>query len=119
MKIIVQNTPGWNFKTRLYIPLTNMASRQRGQQRAADVIKLDKAVYTIEFLGTWKSSIILILKWSNSTTLERVPDYIFVLSASEWIERTNAIGIIVKDATAGRTPIRILHLNSVLQSAYL
>ena len=40
-------------------------------------------------------------KWSNLTTLEFLPT--FVLSASEWIEQTNAIGIRSKAGRYGGT----------------
>ncbi|KGE14243.1 KilA domain-containing protein [Sphingobacterium deserti] len=43
----------------------------------------------------------------------------FVLSVSEWIEKTDAIGIIVKKGnTAEPKPIKILPSNSALPLAY-
>ena len=48
--------------------------------------------------------IIQILKWWNLTTLKLqagLPN--FVLSATEWLEKTNAIGIIVKKGKYGGT----------------
>lgn len=123
-KIIVKNTQinVLNFKEQDYISLTDMASAKEGDSRAADVIKnWIRSRYTIEFLGTWEiihNPNFKVVKFDHFRKSAGLPS--FVLSASEWIEQTNAIGIIVKkDATAGRTPIRILHLNSVLQSAYL
>ena len=123
-KIIVQNTQinVLNFKEQDYISLTDMASAKEGDSRAADVIKnWIRSRYTIEFLGTWEiihNPNFKVVKFDHFRKSAGLPS--FVLSASEWIEQTNAIGIIVKkDATVGRTPIRILHLNSVLQSAYL
>ena len=66
-KIIVQNTQitVLNFEKQDYISLTDMASAKEGDNRAADVIKnWIRNRYTIP-----------ILKWSNSTTLERVRAY--------------------------------------------
>ena len=77
-KIIVQNTPisVLNLEEQDYISLTDMASAKEGDSRAADVIKTwIRNSYTIEFLAHGKLFIILILKWSNSTTLGKVHAY--------------------------------------------
>ena len=78
-----------------------MASAKEGDSRAADVIKnWIRSRYTIEFLGTWEIIHNPNFKVVNSTTFGvRMPS--FVLSASEWIEQTNAIGIIVKKGRYG------------------
>ena len=58
-----------------------MANGQKDESRAADVIRnWIRTRYTIEFLGT----------------CEMIHTPNFTLSASEWIDKTNAIGIIVK-----------------------
>jgi len=54
-------------------------------------------VIRLNFWVLESKSIILILKWWNLTTLKRqagLPS--FVLSVSEWIDKTSAIGIIVR-----------------------
>ena len=88
-----------------YISLTDMANGRIDQSRAADVIKnWLRTRYAIEFLGTWE-----ILHNPNFKVVEF--DHFksqaglvgFVLSASEWIENTNAIGLIVRKGKYGGT----------------
>lgn len=88
-----------------YISLTDMANGRADQSRAADVIKnWLRTRYAIEFLGTWE-----ILHNPNFKVVEF--DHFksqaglvgFVLSASEWIEATSAIGLIVKKGRYGGT----------------
>ena len=88
-----------------YISLTDMANGRSDQTRAADIIKnWLRTRYAIEFLGTWE-----ILHNPNFKVVEF--DHFksqaglvgFVLSASEWIETTNAIGLIVKKGRYGGT----------------
>ena len=60
-----------------YICITDIAKAKVGESRGADVVKnwmRNRA--TLEFLGTWEKSIILLLKWSNSTTLKAKQVYI-------------------------------------------
>ena len=106
-KIIVQNTPITilSLKEQDYISLTDMASAKEGNSRAADVIKnWIRGRYTIEFLGTWEVihnpnfKVVELDHFRNSAGLPS-----FVLSASEWIDRTNAIGIVVKKGRYGGT----------------
>ena len=106
-KIIVQNTQinVLNFKEQDYISLTDMASAKEGDSRAADVIKnWIRSRYTIEFLGTWEiipHPTFKVVKFDHFRKSAGLPS--FVLSASEWIEQTNAIGIIVKKGRYGGT----------------
>ena len=106
-KIIVQNTQinVLNFKEQDYISLTDMASAKEGDSRAADVIKnWIRSRYTIEFLGTWEiihNPNFKVVEFDHFRKSAGLPS--FVLSASEWIERTNAIGIIVKKGRYGGT----------------
>ena len=106
-KIIVQNTQinVLNFKEQDYISLTDMASAKEGDSRAADVIKnWIRRRYTIEFLGTWEiihNPNFKVVKFDHFRKSAGLPS--FVLSASEWIEQTNAIGIIVKKGRYGGT----------------
>lgn len=106
-KIIVQNTQinVLNFKEQDYISLTDMASAKEGDSRAADVIKnWIRSRYTIEFLGTWEiihNPNFKVVKFDHFRKSAGLPS--FVLSASERIEQTNAIGIIVKKGRYGGT----------------
>ncbi len=92
-KITVQNTPiiVLSVENEDYISLTDMATAKDGSNRSADIIEnwLGNR-YIIEFLGTWEFII--------SAGLPS-----FVLSASKWIESTNAIGFIVKKGRYGGT----------------
>ena len=106
-KIIVQDTliTVLNFEEQDYISLTDMASAKEGESRAADVIKnWIRSRYTIEFLGTWEvihNPNFKVVEFDHFRKSAGLPS--FVLSASEWIERTNAIGIIVKKGRYGGT----------------
>jgi hypothetical protein len=106
-KIIVQNTPitVLNLEEQDYISLTDMASAKEGGSRAADVIKnWIRSRYTIEFLGTWEvihNPNFKVVEFDHFRKSAGLPS--FVLSASEWIDRTNAIGIVVKKGRYGGT----------------
>ena len=107
VKIIVQDTliTVLNFEEQDYISLTDMASAKEGDSRAADVIKnWIRSRYTIEFLGTWEvihNPNFKVVEFDHFRKSAGLPS--FVLTASEWIERTNAIGIIVKKGRYGGT----------------
>lgn len=106
-KIIVQNTQITilNFEEQDYISLTDMASAKEGDSRAADVIKnWIRSRYTIEFLGTWEvihNPNFKVVEFDHFRKSAGLPS--FVLSASEWIERTNAVGIVVRKGRYGGT----------------
>ena len=106
-KIIVQNTPVTVISVgeRDYISLTDMATAKDGDNRSADIIKnWLRNRYTIEFLGTWEvihNPNFKVVEFDHFRMSAGLPS--FVLSASEWIERTNAIGIIVKKGRYGGT----------------
>ena len=60
--------------------------------------------YTIEFLGTWEmiqNPNCKVVEFEHSRMQAGLPS--FVISASEWIEKTNAIGIIVNKGRYGGT----------------
>ena len=105
--IIVQNTKvtilGLNGED--FISLTDMASAKSGENRSADVIKnWLRNRYTIEFLGTWEiihNPNFKVVEFDHFRISAGLPT--FVLSASEWIEKTNAIGIVVKKGRYGGT----------------
>ncbi len=106
-KINVQNTEiaVINIKGHDYISLTDMAGAKGNESRAADVIKnWLRNRYTIEFLGTWEmihNPDFKVVEFDHFKMDAGLPS--FVLSCSEWIEETNAIGIIVKKGRYGGT----------------
>ena len=106
-KITVQNTQitVLQWAEQDYISLTDMASAKEGDSRSADIIKnWIRNRYTIEFLGTWEiihNSDFKVVEFDHFRKSAGLPS--FVLSASEWIERTNAIGLIVKKGRYGGT----------------
>ena len=106
-KIIVQNTEitVLSQDEKDYISLTDMANGKQDESRAADVIKnWIRTRYTIEFLGTWEmihNPNFKVVEFDHFKMQAGLPS--FTLSASEWIEKTNAIGIIVKKGRYGGT----------------
>ena len=106
-KITVQNTPITilSVKEQDYISLTDMATAKEGDNRSADIIKnWLRNRYTIEFLGTWEvihNPNFKVVEFDHFRMSAGLPS--FVLSASEWIDRTNAVGIIVKKGRYGGT----------------
>ncbi len=106
-KITVQNTQRTvlRWEEQDYISLTDMASAKEGDSRAADVIKnWIRGRYTIEFLGTWEiihNPNFKVVEFDHFRKSAGLPS--FVLSASEWIERTDAIGLIVRKGRYGGT----------------
>lgn len=106
-KINVQNTEVTviNFEEKDYISLTDMTGAKENESRAADVIKnWLRNRYTIEFLGTWEmihNPDFKVVEFDHFKMQAGLPS--FVLSCSEWIEKTNAIGIIVKKGRYGGT----------------
>lgn len=107
VKITVQNTQinVFHWEEQDYISLTDMASAKDGDSRSADIIKnWIRNRYTIEFLGTWEiihNPNFKVVEFDHFRRNAGLPS--FVLSASEWIERTNAIGIVVKKGRYGGT----------------
>lgn len=88
-----------------YICITDIAAAKSDSSRAADVIKnWLRNRNTLEFLGTWEQ-----IYNSNFKVVEfdhfkaEAGLHTFVLSASEWIEKTNAIGLFVKKGRYGGT----------------
>lgn len=105
--ITVQDIPVtiMNVDQRDYISLTDMAKARTDAGRAADVIKnWLRARSTLEFLGTWE-----IMYNPNFKVVEfdhfkgEAGLHTFTLSAKEWIEKTNAIGIYVQAGRYGGT----------------
>lgn len=88
-----------------YISLTDMANAKESESRAADIIKnWLRNRYTLEFLGTWEqihNPNFKVVKFDHFKTQAGLPS--FVMSVSEWIEQTDAIGVIVKKGKYGGT----------------
>jgi hypothetical protein len=88
-----------------FISLTDMAKGKNDHSRAADIIKnWLRNRYTVEFIGTWE-----VINNPNFKVVEfdhfksQAGLHSFVLSVSEWIEKTNAIGLMVKKGKYGGT----------------
>jgi hypothetical protein len=75
-----------------YISLTDMANAKEGEARAADIIKnWLRTRTTLEFLGTWEqlyNTDFKVVEFDHFKMQAGLPS--FVLSTSEWIEKTNA-----------------------------
>ncbi len=106
-KITVQQTDITvvNINDQDYISLTDMANAKESESRAADIIKnWLRNRYTIEFLGTWEiihNPSFKVVEFDHFRIQARLPS--FVLSVSEWIEATNAMGLVVKKGRYGGT----------------
>ena len=88
-----------------YICLTDMAKARTDSSRAADVIKnWLRARATLEFLGTWEMMYnpnFKVVEFDHFRSEAGL--HTFTLSAKEWIEKTNAIGIYVQAGRYGGT----------------
>jgi KilA-N domain len=88
-----------------FICLTDMANAKESESRAADIIKnWLRNRYTLEFLGTWEllnNKDFKVVEFDHFKMQAGLPS--FVLSVSEWIEKTNAIGLLVKMGKYGGT----------------
>lgn len=88
-----------------YISLTDMANAKESESRAADIIKnWLRTRYAIEFLSVWEQINNPNFKVVESDHFKMQAGLTsFVISASEWIKKTNAIGLIVKKGKYGGT----------------
>jgi hypothetical protein len=106
-KIKVQNTEITIVKVedQDYISLTDMANAKESESRAADNIKnWLRNRFTLEFIGTWEqinNSNFKVVEFDHFKTKAGLPS--FVLSVSEWLEKTAAIGFVVKKGKYGGT----------------
>ncbi|MDD2797930.1 MAG: KilA-N domain-containing protein [Bacteroidales bacterium] len=106
-KITVQNADisVVRFNEQDYISLTDMANAKESESRAADIIKnWLRNRYTLEFLGTWEivhNPNFKVVEFDHFKTQAGLPS--FVLSASEWVEKTSAIGLMVRKGKYGGT----------------
>ena len=106
-KIIVKDTEITiiSVEEKDYISLTDMVNAKESESRAADIIKnWLRNRYTLEFLGTWElinNPTFKVVEFDHFKSQAGLPS--FVLSVSEWIEKTDAVGIIVKKGKYGGT----------------
>ena len=104
--IIVKGIPITTFKrsNEDYISLTDIA-RNKNAEEPKDVVKnWMRSRTTIEFLGIWEqlnNPDFKGVEFDSFKMQAGLPT--FVLSVSEWIEKTNAIGMIVKMGKYGGT----------------
>jgi hypothetical protein len=88
-----------------YISLTDMANAKESGSRAADIIKnWLRNRYTLEFLGTWEiinNPNFKVVEFDHFKSQAGLPS--FVMSVSEWIQKTDAIGIVVQKGKYGGT----------------
>lgn len=88
-----------------YICITDMAKARTDRSRAADVIKnWIRTRTTLEFLGAWEKIYnpnFKVVEFDHFKTQAGLPS--FVLSPSQWSEKTNAIGIFSKAGRYGGT----------------
>ena len=88
-----------------YICLTDMAKAKDGDARAADIIKnWIRTRTTLEFLGAWEviyNPHFKVVEFDHFKMQAGLPT--FVLSPSQWIEKTNAIGLYVNAGRYGGT----------------
>ena len=106
-KIKVENTEitVLSIEEKDYISLTDMANAKESESRAADIIKnWLRTRYAIEFLSVWEqinNPDFKVVESDHFKMQAGMPS--FVLSATEWIETTGAIGIIVRKGKYGGT----------------
>ena len=88
-----------------YVSLTDMAKARTDASRAADIIKnWLRARSTLEFLGTWEilyNPDFKVVEFDHFKSEAGL--HTFTISAKEWIEKTNAIGIYVQSGRYGGT----------------
>jgi len=88
-----------------YISLTDMANAKEGEARAADIIKnWLRTRTTLEFLGTWEQLYnpdFKVVEFDHFKMQAGLPS--FVISVSEWVGKTSAVGIYVKNGKYGGT----------------
>ena len=88
-----------------FICITDMAQAKSNASRAADVIKnWIRTRSTLEFLGTWEkiyNSNFNVVEFDHFKTEAGLPS--FVLSPTQWVEKTGAIGIFSKAGRYGGT----------------
>ncbi len=105
IKVLNQDITTVKFNNEDYISLTDIANSKDGELRAADIIKnWIRNRGTLEFIGTWEqlyNPVFKVVEFDHFKMSSGLPS--FVLSPGKWIEKTNAIGIVVKAGRYGGT----------------
>ena len=88
-----------------YICISDLAKAKEGASRSADIIKnWLRNRNTLEYLGTWEQIYNPVFKVVEFDHFKmKAGLHTFVLSVSEWVEQTNAIGLYVKRGRYGGT----------------
>ena len=88
-----------------YICITDMAAAKTGDSRSADIIKnWLRNRNTLEFLGTWEQIYNKNFKVVEFDHFKQEAGlHTFVISVSDWIVKTSAIGLFVKKGRYGGT----------------
>ena len=87
-----------------YISLTDMAKGKNDEARAADIIKnWIRNRSTLEFLGTWEILYNPNFKVVEFDHFKKEAGLPFTISVSNWVESTNAIGILSRKGKYGGT----------------
>lgn len=89
-----------------YICITDLANAKNSESRAADIIKnWIRTRNTLEFLGTWEmlynGERFKVVEFDHFKMEAGLPT--FVLSVKQWIEKTDAKGLYVKNGKYGGT----------------
>ena len=99
-----------------YISLTDMAKGKNDEARAADIIKnWIRNRSTLEFLGTWEilyNPNFKVVEFDHFKKEAGLPT--FTISVSNWVESTNAIGILVETIKEQRAVLdKVDYLKSI------
>ena len=88
-----------------YICITDMAAAKSDNSRAADVIKnWIRSRSTLEFLGTWEQIYNPNFKVVEFDHFKQEAGlHTFTLSVTDWVDKTNAVGLYVKRGKYGGT----------------
>ncbi len=105
IKVLDKDITTVKYNSEDYISLTDIAKSKDGELRAADIIKnWIRNRGTLEFIGTWEQLYnpgFKVVEFDHFRISAGLPS--FVLSPGKWIEKTNAIGIVVKAGRYGGT----------------
>ena len=105
IKVLEQDITTIKFNDEDYISLTDIANSKDGELRAADVIKnWIRNRGTLEFIGTWEkiyNADFKVIEFDHFRMSAGLPS--FVLSPGKWIDKTQAIGIVVRAGRYGGT----------------
>ena len=97
MKVLKQEISTLQLDNQDYISITDIANAKDSEARAADIIKnWLRNRSTLEFIGTWEHLYNPDLKVVEFDHFRMsAGQHSFVLSPGKWVEKTNAIGIVV------------------------